>query len=411
MDKRLGFFIILSAVLATFGILIYTTLEIYPRKRPVFPSMEAISNDYLAMDRWLSQTGHPVRIEKKSSPLRIVSAAGNVAIVQASACDWKASKPVLLPWIEQGGFLLVTLDSSFYDDELADFLSFFGIAYAEDEYTGDDTAEDGGAVYTEPPAEETPLPDLDFDIEIFVEERDNGVGGLAVLKDTDGTIRLARAALGDGGIAVTGTPYFMFTDYLDREINACLAWDLSAARTTADNAGVLFIREKHLKKGLFGNIADRGNAVPPGVSVPLLVLIGFWMVIPVFGLVFYDRHSAARPVRERLTAEIRFLKKYDALDYYLKVYLREIQLKSGGIDTGSCLVEIEQILQSGHRLKYRDLIKSLNTLESTNPAVERTGYGCFGKVYDPGSIPFVTPQRGGYVPFAYNPKWGAFNGT
>jgi hypothetical protein len=31
--------------------------------------------------------------------------------------------------------------------------------------------------------------------------------------------------------------------------------------------------------------------------------------------------------------------------------------------------------------------------QSTNPAAERTGYGCFGKVFVSGYIPFLTPQR------------------
>jgi predicted nucleotidyltransferase len=33
--------------------------------------------------------------------------------------------------------------------------------------------------------------------------------------------------------------------------------------------------------------------------------------------------------------------------------------------------------------------------KSTNPAAERTGYGCFGKVFVSGYIPFLSPQRGG----------------
>jgi hypothetical protein len=50
------------------------------------------------------------------------------------------------------------------------------------------------------------------------------------------------------------------------------------------------------------------------------------MVIPVFGLVFYEKQKTSRPIRERFTAEIRFLKKYGALNHYLEVYERELKL-------------------------------------------------------------------------------------
>jgi hypothetical protein len=42
------------------------------------------------------------------------------------------------------------------------------------------------------------------------------------------------------------------------------------------------------------------------------------MVIPVFGIVFEDKQRLSRPLKDRFTAEVRFLKKYHALDYYLK---------------------------------------------------------------------------------------------
>jgi hypothetical protein len=40
--------------------------------------------------------------------------------------------------------------------------------------------------------------------------------------------------------------------------------------------------------------------------------------------------------------------------------------------------------------------------KTTNPAAERTGYGCFGKVFVSEYIPFISPQKGGVVPFASN---------
>jgi hypothetical protein len=70
----------------------------------------------------------------------------------------------------------------------------------------------------------------------------------------------------------------------------------------------------------------RGNFLPVIVSALLLIVIGFWMVIPVFGLVIYEKKKSARPIRERFLAEAGFLKKYKSLYYYLDTYRREQRL-------------------------------------------------------------------------------------
>ncbi|GHU69739.1 hypothetical protein FACS189450_03090 [Spirochaetia bacterium] len=44
---------------------------------------------------------------------------------------------------------------------------------------------------------------------------------------------------------------------------------------------------------------------------------------------------------------------------------------------------------------YQEEHNFFQGLQSTNPAAERTGYGCLGKVFDSGYIPFISPQRGG----------------
>jgi hypothetical protein len=75
---------------------------------------------------------------------------------------------------------------------------------------------------------------------------------------------------------------------------------------------------------------DRGNIVPVIVSALLVIILGFWMVIPVFGLVFSEKQKTARPIRERFLAEIRFLRKYNALNHYLEVYERELKLNDKG---------------------------------------------------------------------------------
>jgi hypothetical protein len=119
----------------------------------------------------------------------------------------------------------------------------------------------------------------------------------------------------------------MFNNSLNRQPNARLAWELTGELTVENNKGILFVRSggRYISKSLFGKIMDRGNLIPVIISAALVIFIGFWMVIPVFGLVFYEKQKSSRPIKERFTAEISFLKKYKGLNYYLEVYERELQ--------------------------------------------------------------------------------------
>ena len=366
MNKR---FIICAAillVLITLGILAYTSLEIYPRKVPVFPSRDTIANDYFALERWLAETGHPVRAAKGGDLSRLVSGAEKTAFVEASACDWENSGAILMPWIEGGGFLLINLDYSFYDEDLAGFLADLGIG--QDEYPSENSADedDGEAAESLADMDEPPdarsVPDFDRRVQFFIDKAKTARTGAKVftIKDSTGAIRLAELSLGKGALALIGRPRFMFNHYLDREINARMAWNLTGARTSAENPGLLFIREKRVTKGFLGKIADRGNFFPLVISALILIVLGFWMVIPMAGLVFSEKQSRARPIRERFLAEIRFLKKYGALQSYLEIYLRELKLRGREGDSA----EIEQETRSTRRMKYRDIIKALRKLES-----------------------------------------------
>jgi hypothetical protein len=365
MNKRFVICTVIFLVLMTLGILAYASLEIYPRKVPVFPSRDVISNDYFALERWLAETGHPVRVEKRGGLFRIVSGPEKTAFVHASACDWENSGVILKPWIEQGGFLLISLDYSFYDDDLSGFLADMGIR--QDEYpSGEDeneedeeTAEPLAAI--DEPLDETSVSDFDRSVQFFIDTAKAANAGAKVfaIKDHTGAVRLAGLSLGKGALAVTGRPRFMLNNYLDRETNARLAWDLTGARTSAENPALLFIREKRVTKGFLGKIADRGNFLPLVTSALILVILGFWMVIPVFGLVFSEKRNRARPIRERFLAEIRFLKKYGALQSYLEIYMRELKLRGREGD----IAEFEQAPQPG-RMKYRDIISALRKLEN-----------------------------------------------
>jgi hypothetical protein len=377
MGKRFAICAVIIFVLITLGILAYANLEIYPRQVPVFPSRDVIANDYFALERWLAKTGHPVRVEKRGNLFRIVSGAEKTVFIRASACAWENAETILMPWIERGGFLVISLEYDFYDNNLTGFLAGLGIT--EDDYTSEESENNdqqetadtltGAGDPSDNPAEAAPVPDFDRSIRFFIDKTKTADAGAGIftIKDESGDIRLARFPLGEGALVVIGSPLFMFNRHLEREINARLAWDLTGGRASAENPGLLFIREKRVTKGLFGKIADRGNFFPLAASALILIILGFWMVIPVFGLVFSERQSRARPIRERFLAEIRFLKKYNALQSYLETYIRELKLRGREND----IAEIEDALQpdrhglsKGKTVKYRDIINGLRKLES-----------------------------------------------
>jgi hypothetical protein len=386
MNRRLIIFLIVSIILIAAGIFIYSNLEIYKRETEIFPSREAIANNYLALERWLSETGHPVRIEKRAEISRIVSAPEKTVVVHASSCEWKDTPALLVPWMERGGFLVIILDSAFFDDELAQFLASFGIVKDNQSQKKDQDNESVEEIPEEENLEEIinkfMLGEIEDDENISTSEKSNFCDfdwnirfsvtegkDVAVLKDSDGIIRLAQISLGDGGLAVTGKPYFMFNDYLKRDVNAALAWDLTGARALDDNPGIIFLRSKRSAKSFFGKIADHGNISPLFISVFILIITGFWMVIPVFGPVFGEKQSRARPIRERFLAEACFLKKYGALTAYLELYLREIKRRAektvpastAMINGDDEIAAIEKAMQQG--MKNRDIIKSLRRLQ------------------------------------------------
>jgi hypothetical protein len=310
MDKR--FFICAAIILffALLGLLAYNKLEIYSQKKFALPSREVLANKYAALERWLNETGRPVRIETQFNPVKITDSPEKVVVALSSACQWENADDLIRPWIEQGGYIVISVD---YDEDtldinLLEFLSGFGIGIIE--------IDDNENYYGES------IPDFYNDIYFTVENKDK----VFTINDNHGNTRLVEITLGEGALAIISRLRFMQNNNLNRNVNARLSWDLTGARTSGDGAGVLFIRDKYIPKALFGKIMEKGNLIPVGVSALLLIFLGFWMVIPVFGLVFYEKQKTSRPSRERFTAEIRFLKKYGALNHYLEVYERELKL-------------------------------------------------------------------------------------
>ncbi|MDR0623533.1 MAG: hypothetical protein LBG10_03800 [Treponema sp.] len=368
MSKKVTGFIFAAGALLLLAVLAYTNLEIRPRTVFVPPSREARVNNFFALEKWLARTGHPVRFLKRGSPGQITGAPEKTVFLQASVFDWEDAAEPLKNWIAAGGFLLVSLEPFHEDAALDAFLAGFGIepavfenpaadaaAGAEEEHDGG-----GGLEYEEAPPPE-PVPDFDQLVRFTVSEET--APPVFTIKEGEDIIRLVRVPLEAGAAVFTGRPVFMENDYLEREVNARLAWDLTGGRT-GDNPGLLFIRGRRQVKSLFGKLADRGNLLPLGLSLLLLIITGFWMVLPPFGLLLQEKEPSVRPIRERFLAEIRFLKKYHALETYLEAYIHEIRrkLRNSQGNKGAFPDEVEKTLKTRGRLPYKELIQNLQKL-------------------------------------------------
>jgi len=309
MDKRIYICAAVIFILALLVFLAYNYLEIYQENRYTPPSREVYSNRYYALERWLKETGHPVRIEKGLNPSRITNIPEKVAVIYASAFEWENAEEALLSWVKRGNTLIICLDyHNLYeiDHSLSKILFDLGVAIGETSAFGEYWNNN--------------IPYFNWNI-FFLVDTDTDI---FIIKDNKDYIRLAELSLGEGKLVLSGYPIFMTNYNLGREINARLAWELTGERATG--TGVLFVRTRYAARSFFGKIMERGNTVSVILSALIVIFLGFWMVIPVFGLVFEEKEKNSRPIKERFSAEANFLKKYRALDYYLEIYNRELPL-------------------------------------------------------------------------------------
>jgi hypothetical protein len=255
-------------VVCLIGAAIYTFFEIYPIQKTVYPSREAENNRYLAAERWLKATGHKIRIINDFSLNNITEAPEKVIIIDNWVFDSEETK-IIIERIKQGHFLVVCDDLLIQNPEL---LGLF-------------------------------------------DEQD------IIIKEDSDRLILMEIQIADGAITAVDKPYFMQNKNLSDTHNARLTWGLTGARTDSSNTGILFIRHQNWNepKSIFGAIMERGNFTPVVVSAFLLIFIGLWMIIPVFKKKKKKKKRNSRPIKDRFTAEIRFLKKYKALDYYLDI--------------------------------------------------------------------------------------------
>jgi len=216
----------------------------------------------------------------------------------------------------------------------------------EDNAAEDSTAEDS-ATKDEEDADRETGPYFDPQTVFKITEGKTAVDRMRVMKKS-GRITLVKCETGKGWVVFAGKAYFLHNYFLQQKENTNLAGELflaglpepaagmpEASATDAPplqegapslrDGGVLFIRALSGDRRFFGNLAERGNPAPLAASLVLLLIVGFWMVIPPFGRYKPAPEKPGKPLRERFLAEGRFLKKYNALGKYLEIYKRELE--------------------------------------------------------------------------------------
>jgi hypothetical protein len=335
--------IVIVVAIAVFGILaglFFANFEIYQGEKQIEPSRLVRQNVYLAADRWLNRSGHPVRVEKWGNGGTLASASEKTALIFTSSFD-KRDYGQLTTWLDSGNSAALFIDSPL-TDELTDYLASFGIICSVD--------------------------DEDYDI-IF---EFNG---------NESSLITVPSGFGNGELSVTGIPYFMqsrilaktYSDYTDD--NFRLTWFLSGERDPKQK-GILVIRSKAASAGetrnwreegtpdFFAKLREAGSILPVAISALLTLLIGFWMTLPVFGKLQKDVERPGKPIRERFRAEGLFFKKYNALGTYLAIYADEIKrrLRKNGLPESAVDTEI---LNPPVHISPKQFVDSLNTTEKT----------------------------------------------
>ena len=332
LNSNNGFVIIavsFGLILLT-GIFCYTWLEIVPSTRWEGPSREVRANQYFALEKWLRESDRPLRTLSEGNMDTILKGPEKIIFVEASRFTWNKDLEMLIPWLREGNRLIISLDT-YLNYRLKDFMGLLGLKtlnYDDNEenaFISETKLSEEGSGEHENPAE-----NIYFDSEIsFIKsETEESIAHEIYVINQYGKTKLVKYKIGKGELIFTGKANFLKNYSLRLNGNAKLASLLffdEIPSLTPHESGVLFIRSLSGNRHLFGNIAERGNPLAMLVSAVLLVIIGGWMVIPVFGRYKTTAEKPGKPLRERFLAEGRFLKKNHALGKYIETYEKETE--------------------------------------------------------------------------------------
>jgi hypothetical protein len=339
MNRYLSIICIIVAILAVLGFFAYSFLEIYDREVYESPSAEVRSNDYLALERWLSKSGHHVDILPFTNPKDILQIDEDVIIMNSSSFSWTEDTfDELKSLIENGKHFFIFHEyyqTTFHDEDFYSFINHFGvdmitpgdddasenISESENNFDSQETESSNQNDTELITAEDDDYLYLDQTIYFIIEENRNDILSAGVDANK---INLVHIPFGKGSVTFTGSPFFMQNNNLRKNKNRLLAWNLTGAKDE-DRQGILFVQEREIQNTFLQDLVNEGNIFPLIISIFILTIICFWGFIPHFGKIITEEESFGKPIRERLIAEAVFLKKFHSLNQYIDVYEKTIQ--------------------------------------------------------------------------------------
>jgi hypothetical protein len=376
LNKKFLGFIIGLAVIGAVLFIFFHYYEIEDYDRYFQPSREAQANEYLALDRWLAAEGHTVRVEKNGNLELLKDATADIILIQERLFNWSEEAVIYLDsWIEQGGRLILCLDNyrgRYIDGSLQSYFNELGVEFGEE-------LEELSGVWRYDPY----FPVYGRNIILKEPEDPNYEENILFLKDVYGYVRLIQLPRGSGMITVTGNPRFMTSYNISEESDSRLSWYLlahNANTPVGTEPSILFIRGESPVESLLGRVFMLGNFSIIIIAGIILIIIGFWSVIPLFGVVRGNDEKTGKFLAERFLAEGRFLKRFGALDNYRNTYFREIRRKfkkHEDLNDEEIIARSANLLKVGNegiaavekavfpgRQKNKDFIESIKTLRT-----------------------------------------------
>jgi hypothetical protein len=295
--------LIISIIIIILAALFYSFFEIEQRTERGAHSEEAKKNVYLALDRWLSETGHPLEIYQYGDAETIEESGKKSSMIFASSYDWSSSGKLKEFILYDKNNVVLFIDTYDEDEDLETFLLDFDIEYR---------------LYS--PWEES---DVEYDEDEFTFDEDVYFR----IKDTAIQTRIQKITVDENVLIVCGIPLFMQSGNIDKQDNALLAWSISGA-LDKEKSGFAVFRSNEAAENKTPFYSEGGGA---GVlflenkaslllilSVLALIIIGFSQSILTFGKWEPERALPGKSIKERLLSEARFLKKHRALGLYTK---------------------------------------------------------------------------------------------
>ena len=339
-------------VLVIAGLLIIHNYEIYPDIRYINPSDEAISNDLLALQRWLSANDINYRIVN-SAHTGIFDDTKESLFIQSSSLTWSEElNHDIIKWISNGGHLFLSIDN-IQNDYHKNLLNEFGIDYIY------------GSIGEILLAQGIDYPTFDYSISFTPLSTNNDI---IEFKDELNYTRLAQLNYGQGKITITGYPSFLINWHLGRDANSNIAWYIFMHENAGEDWLFISSTPRLRNERILGSLFNQGNFSAVIISLLVLIITGFWAFIPMFGTIKKEE-VPDKSIRARFLYEGLFMKNHGALKHYNEIYIREINRnlmrKNVGLhDSNNEIKDVQLNTSINNAVNQKNFINTLISLKN-----------------------------------------------